>query len=236
MVLRGRPQHGGAADVDLLDRLLPRDAGAGDGVLERVEVDADEVERRDAVPLEVGDVLGDIAAGEDASVNGRMQRHDPVAEHLGEPRQRLDARDVEPGVREETRRAAARQELDPEPVEPFGERGQASLVPRGEERRRCHEAMSSSTTSGSSRCSTSRIRACRVSAVSSGNTGTLLPEHRAGVDPLVDEVNGGTGLGDTGGERVLDGVDTGERGKQRRVHVDDAAGEALEEARRSRCM
>ena len=74
------------------------------------------------------------------------------------------------------------------------------------------------------------IRACSVSGVSPGSTGDrLLPQHGAGVDALVDEVNRRAGLGDARGERLLDGVGAGEGGKQRRMHVHDSTREAGEE-------
>ena len=76
------------------------------------------------------------------------------------------------------------------------------------------------------------MRACSVSGVSPGSTGTgLLPQDGARVDALVDQVDGRPRLRDACGERVLDGVGAGERGEQRRVHVDDSTGEAVEERR-----
>ena len=48
-VLRRRAHHRRAADVDVLDRVLERAAGLRDRRLERVEVDDEQVDRRDAV-------------------------------------------------------------------------------------------------------------------------------------------------------------------------------------------
>ena len=50
-VLRRRAHHRRAADVDVLDRVFERAAGLGDGGLERVEVDDQQVDRADAVLL-----------------------------------------------------------------------------------------------------------------------------------------------------------------------------------------
>ena len=59
-----------------------------------------------------------------------------------------------------------------------------------------------------------------------------LEDDRAGVDALVDEVDGHAEHLDAVGERLLDRADARERRQQRRVHVDDALGEAGEERRR----
>ena len=62
-------------------------AGArGDGGLERVEVDHDEVEGVDAEVRDLGQVLGPAAVGEQAGVHGGVQRLDPAVEALGEAR------------------------------------------------------------------------------------------------------------------------------------------------------
>ena len=49
VVLGGRPDQGRPADVDVLDHLLLGDTTARRRALERVEVHADQVDRRDAV-------------------------------------------------------------------------------------------------------------------------------------------------------------------------------------------
>jgi hypothetical protein len=73
VVLGGGAHHRGAADVDRLDVGL---------LEERVEVRDHEVEGRDAVRLEVGDLLRLPPVGEDAAVDARMERLHPSAEHL----------------------------------------------------------------------------------------------------------------------------------------------------------
>ena len=166
-------------------------------------------------------------------MHGRMQRHDTVPEHLGEPGELLDRRHGEPCVGEEARGAAARDELDAEPVEPFRERGQARLVPRGQERPRVI-AMSSLTTSGSSRCSTAWIRACRVSGVSPGSTGTGSWRSTGPVSiPSSTRCTVAPVSRDAGGERVLDrggrpGTQAGAPGARSRR----CPGKQLEEAGR----
>ena len=53
-------------------------------LLERVERHRDEVDGPDAVPLERGHVLGQLAAGQDAAVDLGVERLHPPVEHLGE--------------------------------------------------------------------------------------------------------------------------------------------------------
>ena len=177
MVLRRCAEQRRAADVDLLDRIVPLDVEPRDGLLERIEVDADEIDRRDSVRLEIRHVLGNIAASEDAAVDGRVQRNDAMSEHLGEAGQILERRHREPVVRRaaepchRSRRARSRaQQL-------LRECGDPGLVVDGEQRAP-HAASSSLTTSGSRRCSTTRIRACSVSARVAREDGHgLLREH-----------------------------------------------------------
>ena len=166
-VLRRAPQHRRAADVDRLDRLFLRHTPPRRHLLERIEVDADEVERLDPVLLERGEVAGLVAAGEDAGVDTRVERLHAPAEHLRRGGDLLDVLHRKADRLERGRRVPARHEPPAERDEPARERVQAGLVPGGDQR-----AHSSLTTSGSSRCSTCWTRARSVSTVSSGSTGT----------------------------------------------------------------
>ena len=111
-VLRRRPQHRWPSDVDLLDGLLLRDV-ASDGLLERIEVDADKVYRADVLIHELSHVVGVFEVGEDAAVDFRVQRLDPPAEYLRRPRHLRDRDDSQSGLRESLRRAAGRDDLKP---------------------------------------------------------------------------------------------------------------------------
>ena len=173
MVLGCRTEERRAADVDLVDCLFPRDVEPPDRALEGVEVHADEVDRRDSVRLELGDVARLVAPSEDPGVDGRMERHDAVPEQLAEPGDVLDRCHRDPLLRKRARGAAAREELDTQPVELARERADAGLVVHGEQRpMQRHVAISSLTTSGSRRCSTACTRARSVSVVSPGSTAT----------------------------------------------------------------
>ena len=88
------------------------DAGPGDRRLERIEVHDDEVDRLDALGLERGEVVGDVAAGEDAAVELGVERLDPAAEDLGLAGVVGDLGHLEPGLGQRRARAAAGQQVD----------------------------------------------------------------------------------------------------------------------------
>ena len=160
-----------AADVDLFDRLVPLDIEPPHRLLERIEVDADEIDRVDAVGGEIGNVLGHVPAREDAAVHCRVQRDDTVAEHLGEAGQLLEPDYGDLLVGEQRCSAAARDDLEVEPDELGCKCRDARLVEHREQRAP-HAAVSSRTTSGNRRCSAAWTRARRESGVSPANTGT----------------------------------------------------------------
>ena len=177
-VLRGRAKHRRAADVDHLDRLFLTHTLAPGDLVEGVEVDDDEIERRDPVPLEVEPVRLLAAVGEDAAVDLRVEGDDPVVEHLGNARDLLDRHDGSSGLPDHLGGSARRDELDAQLGQPAGESVEAGLVVGGEERAANHsrERKRSSTscraTRGRSRCSTAWRRSSRTSAVSPGRIAT----------------------------------------------------------------
>ena len=129
VVLGGGAEHGGAADVDVLDALgeggaaLPGDDGA-----EGVEVAGDEVDRPEAVLGEGPVVFGQVAAGEDARVDGGVEGLHAAVEHLGEARDLLDAGNRHACRLDGSLRAACRDEFPAELVEPAGEVLDSGLV------------------------------------------------------------------------------------------------------------
>ena len=166
-VLGGGAQHRRAADVDHLDGLLLADPELGDHRGERVEVGTDEVERLDPLVGERGEVVGAVAAGEDAAVDARVQRLHAAAEHLGRRGDDLDAGRRRGRALDVLGGAAARHQLEAQLGQAAREVVEAGLVVHGDQR-----AHSSPTTFGSSRCSTSWIRSRRLSALSPASTGT----------------------------------------------------------------
>ncbi len=126
-VLGGRAQHGGATDVDVLDGIREGDLGVGDGLLELVQVDDDQVDQLNAVLSGLLHVLLGIAAGQQRAVNLGVQGlnaavHRAVnlgvqglnaaVHHLGIARKLLDGGYGNARVLDGTSRAARRDDLD----------------------------------------------------------------------------------------------------------------------------
>ena len=114
MILCRRAQHGRTADVDVLDRILEPAVGIGDRGRKRVEIDHDQVDRRDARVPDRGQVLRAVPARKDPAVDLRMQRLDPAVGHFGKAciRRNLGYADAFPF--QQLRRAAGREERDAE--------------------------------------------------------------------------------------------------------------------------
>ena len=125
VVLRRRPDHRRAADVDQVD------AGIGG---ERVEVDDHEVDRFDPVLGEIGAMRRIRRVGEDAAVHLRVKGHDAVTEDCREPGELGDVGDRHSAGRDLPRRAAARQHPPAGGMESLGEFGDSRLVVHGQQR------------------------------------------------------------------------------------------------------
>ena len=133
VVLGGRPQHGGAANVDVLDGVVERDPGAGDRGLEGVEVDDDEVDGSDAVLGDGAFVLGVAAQVQQAPVDARVQRLHPAIEHLGKAGVVGQVPDRKPRVTQRPRRAARGNQLHASRGEDACEFNKTGLVGHREE-------------------------------------------------------------------------------------------------------
>ena len=171
----------------------------------------------------------------------RVQRLHAAAEHLGEPGDVGDLGDLDAGLAQRRRGAAAGDELrrrarrsarasvdDARLVVDRQQRAadlrRAHAVPPGYERCRPSTTSRSSsnarTARGSSRCSTSWIRGLeRVPVVVVADLDRLLQHDRAGVDALVDEVHRDAGHLHAVRQGVAHAVHARERRQQRRVHV-----------------
>ncbi len=112
-------------------------------------------------------VVGHVAAGEDAAVDLRVERLHASSEQLREAGHVLDASHGQARPLEGCGRASARDELEPDLGQAAGEGLEAGLVVDGDQR-----AHSSRTTLGSNRCSASCTRSRRVSTESPASTGT----------------------------------------------------------------
>ena len=111
-------------------------ASTGHHLLERIQVDDEEIDRRDRVLLHGRAVLGVAAPGEEAAVDGRVQRFHAPVHHLRIAGQLGDIAHGDPGFREHARRSAGRNEFDAARDEGSGERDEARLVGNGQERPR----------------------------------------------------------------------------------------------------
>ena len=96
MVLGRGPNHRRTTDVDIFDALLEARAFA-DRRLERIEIDHQQVNRRDAVGFHRGGVIGIVADREQRAMHVRVQGLHPSIHHLGKPRQFRDVANLEPG-------------------------------------------------------------------------------------------------------------------------------------------
>ena len=81
-VLGGRPDEAGTADVDLLDEVVEGGIGIGGGPGEGVEIDHHQVDRANALGGNRREVVGAVAAGQDAGVDRRMEGLDPPVHHF----------------------------------------------------------------------------------------------------------------------------------------------------------
>ena len=79
-------------------------------------------------------VAVEIAAGEDAAVNARVQGLDATAQHLRAAGQRLDVDHRQASVAQHTRRAARRDELHAEGREALRKIDEVGLVGNGKQR------------------------------------------------------------------------------------------------------
>ncbi len=121
-------QQARTADVDLFDQLIERRIRVLGRLAERIEVDHHEVDRRDPVCGDGGEILLAVAAGEDAAVHRRMERLDPTVQHLGEAGDVGDVDHREPDRGDRFRGATGRDELDPPGHQPAGELGEPGFV------------------------------------------------------------------------------------------------------------
>ncbi len=128
VVLGRRAQHGGAADIDVLDQFLEGRAGFGGGFLEAVEVDHDHVDGGDAVGGDGGHVGGVGAHGEDAAGDDGVKGLDAAVEHFGEAGDLADVLDGDAGIAEQAGGAAGGEKFGAQGVQRAGEIDDAGLV------------------------------------------------------------------------------------------------------------
>ena len=133
VILGRRADHGGAADVDILDAGfeigIARDRG-----LERVEIDHEEIDRPNAVCAHRGGVIVIVADGEQPAMHLGMQRLDPAVHHFGKAGEIGDVEHGQAGVRQCLARTAGRDQLDSTLGQRSREVHEAGLVGNGKQR------------------------------------------------------------------------------------------------------
>ena len=112
VVLGSGTQHGGTADIDVLDGVHKGDVRGGDGLLELVEVDADQVDHLDTVLSGLRHVLLGVATAQQAAMHLGVQRLNTPVHHLGEARELLDGDHRNAGLFQHARGTARRDDLN----------------------------------------------------------------------------------------------------------------------------
>ncbi len=123
VVLGRAAQHGRAADVDVLDRLVRCDAGACDGLREWIEVDDQQVDRADAVCRHHRII--DAATAEQPAVDARVKRLHAAVHDLGKAGVVGDFTHRDGELLQQLRGSAGRQQLDAASVQRACELGDA---------------------------------------------------------------------------------------------------------------
>ena len=133
-ILGGGADHGGTANVDVLDNFSEADAGFGCGFLEGVEVDDDHIDGLDAVGGGLVAMAGIFATEEDAAMDFGMKGLDAAVEHLREAGEVGDIADGEAGVAEGLGGASGGDELDAVRGELLREGDEACFIRHAQQR------------------------------------------------------------------------------------------------------
>ena len=127
-VAGGRPEERRTADVDHLDRLVDADQLDPDRRCERLHVDDDDVDRDDALRLELLHLAGHVAAGQDPGVDRVVEGLDLAADRGLAVGQVGDRRDLDAVAGEVLARAIGRIDLDIEGTQFARQRGDPIAV------------------------------------------------------------------------------------------------------------
>ena len=135
VILGGGADHRRTADVDIFDGIFEGAVRLGDGLLEGVEIHAEEVDSADVMGLHGARMVRIVAQGQEAAVDGRVEGFDPTVHHFGEAGDLRDIFDGKAGVAEGFGGAAGGDQLDVEfGLKGRGEFDDTGLIGNGEER------------------------------------------------------------------------------------------------------
>ena len=126
-VLGRRPDHGGPADIDILDT-GPIIAALGQRLLERIEVHDQQIDRFDPMGGHGHQMLVIVAQRQKPAVDRRMQGLDPPIHHLRISGHLGHIAHLQPRHAQHPRRAAGRDQLDPHRGQRAGQFQQPALV------------------------------------------------------------------------------------------------------------
>jgi hypothetical protein len=133
VVLGRSTDHGGPADVDILDAILEA-CTLRDGGLERVEVHHQKIDRLDAVRRHRARVFGIGADRQQTAMHLGMQRLDTAVHHLGKAGELRDVDHSDPRIGDRLGGAAGRNDLDACGGQRARKINQAGLVGNGNQR------------------------------------------------------------------------------------------------------
>ena len=125
--------HGGAADVDVLNRIRKRATGIGHGRFKRVQIDDQQVDGGNAVILQGCHMRGQIAPRQQAAMNLWVQGFDAAIQHFRKARVVGHFCDRQTVVSEQFGGAAGGQQLDAQRVQALGQFKKAGFVRDGEQ-------------------------------------------------------------------------------------------------------
>ena len=128
MVLGGCAQHGRTPDVDVLDGLIERHARASHRLLERIQVDGQQIDAANAVLLKGRHVCGQVTPGQQAAVHLRVQGLHPAIQHLRKAGVVGNLDDGHAGFGQHPGRSARGQDLHAQGVQSACELQNARLV------------------------------------------------------------------------------------------------------------
>ncbi len=133
-VFSGGADHGGTADIDVLDEVTEGNAGLGRGFFKGVEIDDHHIDGLNAVGGDGSFMLGIAADIEQAAVDLGMQGFDAAIQHFREAGQVADVLHAEAGVAQGARGAAGGDQLYAKTRQYLGKLHQARLVGNAQQR------------------------------------------------------------------------------------------------------
>ena len=132
MIFRRGAHHAWAADVDILDHFFEAGA-AGHRRFERIQIDDDQIDGRDAMFFHLGDMFRIVPQRQDTAVNFRMEGLDPAIHHFRKAGQLGDVFDRNIIVAQQRRGAAGGNQFDAHGREGAGKLDNALFVGNADE-------------------------------------------------------------------------------------------------------